>query len=92
MVDKEIAIEIIKSLRYTLTKQIERLVYDPDLSYMSWDEISSDLNYLIEVWNLLEVDNVKLSIRAYLEKNFYDEELEGIIEKLNQIENKQNQQ
>ena len=70
MVDKEIAIEIIKSLRYTLTKQIERLVYDPDLSYMSWDEISSDLNYLIEVWNLLEVDNVKLSIRAYLEKNF----------------------
>lgn len=92
MVNKERAIEIIKDLKAKVTDQIERIVYDPTLSYMSWDEILSDINLLIEVWNLLEVDNVKLSIRAYLEKNFYDEELEDIIEKLKQIENKQNQQ
>jgi hypothetical protein len=92
MVNKERAIEIIKAFKAKVTDQIERIVYDPTLSYMSWDEILSDINLLIEVWNLLEVDNVKLSIRAYLEKNFYDEELEDIIEKLKQIENKQNQQ
>ena len=81
--------KMLKSLDYTLTDQIERIIYDPQLSYMSWEEIARDIDLSIEIRNTLESDNSKLNIRSYLETNFYDEELEALINRLMQAKNEQ---
>jgi len=89
MVNRDHVMKMLKSLDYTLTDQIERIIYDPQLSYMSWEEIARDIDLSIEIRNTLESDNSKLNIRSYLETNFYDEELEAIINRLKQAKNEQ---
>lgn len=89
MVNRDHVMKMLKSLDYTLTDQIERIIYDPQLSYMSWEEIARDIDLSIEIRNTLESDNSKLNIRSYLETNFYDEELEALINRLMQAKNEQ---
>jgi hypothetical protein len=88
MVDQNNIQKILKDLDYILTDQIERIIHDPQLSYMRWDEILSDINLSLEIWNKLEANNKKTDIRTYLEPNFYDEELEDLINKLKQVQDK----